>query len=227
MKIAICDDNQNDLHKIEDYCKAFNPDGFCCAFSSSVELLDAFENEYFDIVLLDIEMAPPNGYEAGIKLMEKSRKPLIIFITNTVNYAVCGYEVAFRYLTKPLSYPTFFYVLRDAEKCISTQKILLSCSNKESYLVAYTDICYFESYNRKVSFHLNDETRIIVPGKISDYKKLLDGSYFIQIHKSYCINLNYVDYVKNSHVFLNNGITLPVSRSRQTKFLNALENHFK
>ena len=195
MKIAICDDNQNDLHKIEDYCKAFNPDGFCCAFSSSVELLDAFENEYFDIVLLDIEMAPPNGYEAGIKLMEKSRKPLIIFITNTVNYAVCGYEVAFRYLTKPLSYPTFFYVLRDAEKCISTQKILLSCSNKESYLVAYTDICYFESYNRKVSFHLNDETRIIVPGKISDYKKLLDGSYFIQIHKSYCINLNYVDYV--------------------------------
>ena len=56
MKFALCDDNPNELRQIRDYLLRYNAQANWKGFASSEELLAAFRRDYFDIVLLDIEM---------------------------------------------------------------------------------------------------------------------------------------------------------------------------
>ena len=46
---------------------------------------------------------------------------------------------------------------------------------------------------------------------------------FYLIHKSYLININYIEkYLNEGYVVLSNNNKLPVSRSKRTTFLNSL-----
>lgn len=107
MKFALCDDNPNDLRQIRDYLLHYDAQADWKEFASSKELLTAFQHDYFDIVLLDIEMEDINGYQAAQELNKLPDIPLIIFITQSGAYTIRGYEVAFRYLKKPIEYSDF------------------------------------------------------------------------------------------------------------------------
>ena len=98
MKFALCDDNPNELRQIRDYLLRYNAQANWKGFASSEELLAAFRRDYFDIVLLDIEMEGMNGYQAAEELNKLPDIPLIIFITQSGAYIIRGYEVAFREL---------------------------------------------------------------------------------------------------------------------------------
>ena len=67
MKFALCDDNPNELRQIRDYLLRYNAQANWKGFASSEELLAAFRRDYFDIVLLDIEMEGMNGYQAAAR----------------------------------------------------------------------------------------------------------------------------------------------------------------
>ena len=56
MKFALCDDDPNDLQQIRDYLLHYDAQADWKSFTSSKELLASFQCDYFDIVLLDIEM---------------------------------------------------------------------------------------------------------------------------------------------------------------------------
>ena len=68
MKFALCDDNPNELRQIRDYLLRYDAQANWKGFASSEELLAAFRQDYFDIVLLDIEMEGMNGYQAAEEL---------------------------------------------------------------------------------------------------------------------------------------------------------------
>lgn len=92
MKFALCDDNPNELRQIRDYWLRYNAQANWKGFASSEELLAAFRRDYFDIVLLDIEMEGMNGYQAAEELNKLPDIPLIIFITQSGAYIIRGYE---------------------------------------------------------------------------------------------------------------------------------------
>ena len=93
MKFALCDDNPNELRQIRDYLLRYNAQANWKGFASSEELLAAFRRDYFDIVLLDIEMEGMNGYQAAEELNKLPDIPLIIFITPvSYTHLVAGQE---------------------------------------------------------------------------------------------------------------------------------------
>lgn len=107
MKIAICDDESSDLKLINEYCTQYNPEMVTSCFSSGEALLAAYEKDFYDLLFLDIEMGKLNGLEVGAILAKKPIKPVIVFTTQSLNYAVHGYGIAIKYLPKPISYDTF------------------------------------------------------------------------------------------------------------------------
>lgn len=104
MRIAICDDDQSDLAIIKQYCTQFNPEFSVSAFLCGEDLLRASNDGKFDLIFLDIEMGKLNGLDVGKQLVKLQPKPVIVFTTQSLNYAVRGYGIALQYLPKPITY---------------------------------------------------------------------------------------------------------------------------
>ena len=61
-----------------------------------------------DLILMDIEMTFMDGMSAAEEIRRADPEVLIIFITNSPQYAIKGYAVqALDYILKPLSYYAF------------------------------------------------------------------------------------------------------------------------
>jgi two-component system response regulator LytT len=56
------------------------------------------------------------------------------------------------------------------------------------------------------------ENKHLIRSTIKEFIKKLPGSMFIQIHKSYCINVNHISKIDHSSVWINK-IQLPIGRS--------------
>ena len=114
MRIAICDDEDQERLNIEALVKRYAPELSIVLFSSADELLAAAKTTFFPLIFLDIEMDDTNGFDAAEELMSGSAKPLIVFVTKSTEYTIRGYDVAFHYLVKPLNEAKFHEVLKRA-----------------------------------------------------------------------------------------------------------------
>ena len=65
IKIAVCDDDPLDMEDIRELINTYNSDKTYAvnSYSDSQQFLSVCTSTSFDIVLLDIEMAAPTGYE--------------------------------------------------------------------------------------------------------------------------------------------------------------------
>ena len=120
MKIAICDDDKNELFHIlsllADYQIQKNTDFSYKPFESSMELAtNAAEErqisyrssnaaeERYDIYLLDVVMPGLNGIELAKEIRSSDKAADIIFLTSSPEFAVESYTVkASNYLVKPV-----------------------------------------------------------------------------------------------------------------------------
>lgn len=102
LRIAVCDDEpldlSNTIEMIKEYDKVKMFD--IVPFTRASSLLNAADA--FDIILLDIEMEAPNGYDMARQIADAPAPPVIIFVTKSSTYTLKGYGIALRYLQKPL-----------------------------------------------------------------------------------------------------------------------------
>ncbi len=124
MRIALCDDTAQDLEQLKEYCSQYSALHDIREYASAAELLADYDNFMPKLIFLDIEMEAPTGYDAAMILSARSPKPLIIFVTQTLNYATRGYGIAFRYISKPLDYPAFSRLMQLAEEELLSPLIL-------------------------------------------------------------------------------------------------------
>ncbi len=104
--VAVCDDEKEDLsflvRKITEYDthQLFE----IKTYTDGELLFDELKSQKtsIDLLLLDIEM-PSNGFQLARTLQALPKHPMVIFVTRQHEYAVQGYGIAFRYLTKPLN----------------------------------------------------------------------------------------------------------------------------
>ena len=116
MRIAICDDEDQERLNIEALVKRYARELSIVLFSSADELLAAAKTTFFPLIFLDIEMDDTNGFDAAEELMSGSAKPLIVFVTKSTEYTIRGYDVAFHYLVSSKArfasdYSAVFYIL--------------------------------------------------------------------------------------------------------------------
>lgn len=220
MKFALCDDNPNELQQIRDYLLRYDSQADWKGFTSSKELLTVFQQDYFDIVLLDIEMEGMNGYQAAEELNKLPDIPLIIFITQSGSYTIRGYEVAFRYLKKPVAYSDFVRALSAAVAKCSPKSIPVT-GEYGSTLVRIRDITYIEVFSYKTIIHTR-KNQYQVRTPLKEFEEILRGNGFVRPHNSFLVNLNFVDRIQKTFLFLTDGTEIPISRNRKKVFDEAL-----
>ena len=227
MKIAICDDNIEDLMKIEkllnQYTKLYpNIDFTIEKYSDPSKLYNRIQNkELADIYLLDMIMSEKTGIEIGRQLRKTGCENTIIYITSSEDFALDAYHLhAARYLLKPIRETDFFEALDHALSYSELKKgpVYLVKTRDGLTSTPYSRIEYIENVSRTLDIHLangeNIKSIFIRKSFDDEVGELLCNKNFLQVHKSFVINLKYVKKLLPDSVLMENGKSIPESKRR-------------
>ena len=195
-------------------------------FSDPQDLLDSYRGDY-DIVFLDVEMSPMDGFETAHAIRKLDPDVVLVFATNMAQFAIRGYEVdALSYLVKPVPYFAFAQ---------ETQRSLARASKRvsESFVIpsgtAVTrvdlrEILYIESIKHRVIVHTADG-EIAYLGTLKAVEAELGDKGFYRSNSCYVVNLRHVTAVGATTCTIRGGEELVVSRPRKKGLLTALTDH--
>ncbi|WP_421795368.1 LytTR family transcriptional regulator DNA-binding domain-containing protein [Haliscomenobacter sp.] len=103
---------------------------------------------------------------------------------------------------------------------------IIVCSNN----VKHEDILYYKKEDDYVSFVVNEyekETKLLAFGTLIKYEKLLPYSYFLQVHRSYVVNIIHVLEWTDEHVRLkcNNDLIIKFTNKHRARAIEVLNNY--
>ena len=126
-------------------------------YTSVDELLRDFQKgKEEDIYLLDIELPDGNGLEAAKYIRERGETPLLVYITNYVQYAIAAFEVnTFRYIPKTVLSQKLPEAYQAMQKIFEKRKnqdrqYLIGCSNDKTVKIRCRDIVYLKKESNYV-----------------------------------------------------------------------------
>lgn len=219
MKIAICDDVKEDLDKIEEIIKETRlfKAAECLRFDSGEALLREVEKgEYFDFILLDINMPGINGIETGKQITEIIPSTILIFVTGYIEYALDAFDCnAYHYILKSESYEKFFDVLSKAKARWLSRKKRYSVRTKGGVTyILLEDIKYVEYVDKHLAFH-TDKGVFEERGQIGHLADKLEDFGFIRVHQGYIVNSKHVKSIQKDTVTLTDGTRVMMSMKKR------------
>ena len=222
LSIAVCDDEVveccNMARKIKDILEEMKIPCIVRQFWSGEKLLQALEG--FDIVFLDIIMRDLDGMKTAQIFRKKAFDKILIFVSSSREYVFEAYDVeAFQYLLKPVEGRKLKSVLRKAVLKTErrSQEFIIVSRDRQKKKLFLDDIYYFEIKGRMVDVH-GSEGIVTYYEQIGELEEKLRDKGFFRCHKSYLINLKYVDVYNRQEVILENGETIVIAKRRYEEF---------
>lgn len=229
IRLALVEDDVNYRNQLKEYlaqCEQSMGERFSIReFSDGDEIALNYTPEY-DIILMDIEMKFMDGMMAAEEIRKVDREVVIIFITNSPQYAIKGYAVdALDYVLKPVAYFAFSQRLsRAVERVHSRSRRFLQVNTREgTHKLDVRKLYYVESQGHEQYFHTENGV-LIASGSMQDTEKKLAEDHFFRCNKGYLVNLEHVDTVQGENVLVHGECVL-ISRARRKAFLDALNNY--
>ena len=91
------------------------------------------------------------------------------------------------------------------------------------HFVDVDQIIRCEAQGNYCTIYLNGGKKMVISKTIKHIGELINNSAFIRVHQSHLVNLNYVSkYIrgKTGQLILEDGVSIPVSRSQKENLLN-------
>lgn len=246
IKTLLVDDEFNARELLEKLLSRYFPDKFlvvakCESVADAVIAIEQFQPE---LVFLDIEMPDKNGLQLFKELKKVNFEA--IFTTAHSQYAIDAIkQSALDYLLKPINYLDLLDAIKKYEnkihKTYEFDKIALLVENLNTgntefrkiafptengiELVKINSILYCEADSNYCTIVCLGNKKITLSKTLKYVEELLPSNVFQRIHKSYLVNLNYVNRFTKSNellIELANGETLPVSVRQKENFINAI-----
>lgn len=203
-------------------------------FGDEIEAHNYLCNNKIDVIFLDINMPKMNGFEFLQLFVSRSFE--VIFVTAYEDFGVQALRAkAIDYITKPISVielqSAVKRVIDKIPVVVAKPSNLISISHNDgTSIVNQHDIVYLEADDYLTKIHLINNQKITVSKTIKYFEELLDNQLFFRIHKSYVVNITYIDtYSKQDGGFvkMKYAVTLPISRRKLTQFLDIISQNVK
>lgn len=237
MRIIIVDDEMLARGVVREYLSEHADVEIVAECANGFEAVKAITELSPDLVFLDIQMPKLDGFEVAELAGSKTR---YIFATAFDQYAIKAFEFhALDYLLKPFSQQRFDQALAHARANLgaggeSVEKMVREAAgrNRPVGRVLIRDGAKVHVINAEKIEHVeaqDDYVQIRSEGKsylknqrMSELEEQLDAEQFLRIHRSYIVNITFVDRIeqvtKDSHVaILKDGCRVPISRSGYQK----------
>ncbi len=210
MRCLLIDDEALALDLLEDNLKHVNYMHVAGRCRSAGEALLFLQKEEIDLLFCDIQMAGLNGLQLVKSLV---KKPMIIFVTAYEKFAIDGFELdVIDYLVKPVPMERFLkacqkaYILHElnrksAEQQIVKREYFFLHADYNLVKIGFGDIEYVEGLKDYVKIILINQQRPILSRiSIKALELQLPDEMFFRIHKSYIVNINYVQQIRRGKI---------------------------
>ncbi|EDP97902.1 LytTR family DNA-binding domain-containing protein [Kordia algicida OT-1] len=249
MKAVIIDDEKRARHLLLQLITEYCPQIHQILEASDLALgVSMIKKEQPELVFLDIEM--PN--QSGLDILDYFDEPInfkIIFVTAYNQYAIEAFKIAaIDYLLKPIDTQELknsvlkaqgaietsnltqqFDKLRTSLQQISINKIALEIP-KGIMFASHEDIIYFEADSMYTNVQLKSgKTKTICKPLKHFVSQLKENAMFFKCHRSYLINLKYVDELikeEGDFLLMNNQKRIPISKSKKEQFITIVKETF-
>lgn len=229
--IAVCDDDVMECSriakKIREILAEMKASCTIRQFYSGRELLQSPET--FDIIFLDIIMGDMDGMRTAQTIRERAYDKILVFISSSREYVFDAYEVeAFQYLLKPVEEEKLRRVLQKAVRKTEShsQDFIIISKERQKRKLFLDDIYYFEIRGRLIDVHGAGGV-FSYYGQIGVLEKDLKGKGFFRCHKSYLVNLKYVDVYNRQELVLDHGERLGIAKRRYEEFCQEILKYMR
>ncbi len=216
MRVAICDDNPQDIEKIRRYTLRMVEYAIDYTFYARAEamLAECAKSEKKpDMYILDIEMPGMGGLEVAKEIRKMDSKALIVFLTSYSKYMPDVFEVVtFDFIPKPISEERLRMLFEKAESYLNMTSQNFSFSYRRSrYSLKLDEILYLEKRGRQVAIHTKENV-YQSNMNLSEIWEKLDERSFAAVHGSFIVNLKHIKTFSGGVVILTDDTELTVSR---------------
>jgi DNA-binding LytR/AlgR family response regulator len=185
----------------------------------AVELNNMLKTAQPDLLFIDIEMPHISGLEL---LSSLKNPPKVVVVSAYEQYALKGYELdVVYYLLKPVTFDRFVKAVNKVHDMLAqetkkpTDEFIFIKSDKQYKKVLLSDILFVESMENYVVIY-TEASKEVVYTTLKQMLQSLPEANFLQVHRSYIINVNQVKAVE--------GNTLKVGKHRIPIARNLREN---
>jgi len=215
LRALLVDDEQKNLDGLEfmlhQDCEGIQVSG---KVQSAEEARSFLKSNLVDVLFLDISMPGEDGFQLLSSLTQKSLK--IIFVTAHNDYTMQAIKAsAVDYLLKPVRIEELQAAVEKVKLTVSSpaaleqhhsllkhflethaqapvQKIAVPQLGSIRF-IALDEIISLQADSNYTIIHLKDMQKLVISKTLKDFGDLLDENQFARIHKSYIVNLRYIN----------------------------------
>ncbi|WP_250673392.1 LytTR family DNA-binding domain-containing protein (plasmid) [Paraclostridium ghonii] len=217
-RIVICEDDKLQMENLKNMIT-----NIFYEITNQIEILEfcsgktLLENELegIDIFFLDIQMDSLTGMDVAKKIRERNYSSKIIFITSLIDYIQDGYTVrAYRYLLKPIKLEELKNHILNCIQDITRERNNFIVVERRGYIdkILIDSITYIEVHKKNITIYTLNNF-YCAKNSIEKLEKELGIYNFFRCHKSYLINIKYIDSISKNTIIINDE-KIPISKHR-------------
>ena len=224
--IAVCDDLEEERallgHILQSYAQRKGLSLQLHLFVSGEELLHNVRQVCAcQVLFLDVYMPGISGVEAARRLRAAGCGTSIVFATTSTDHGVDSFEVrASDYLVKPFRQEE---VDRALDWCLEHMpeplRSLSVYAEREPQEFPLASVLYIEVLGHQSHIHTLRQT-VVVRKSLDDLERAVDSPDFFRCHRSFLVNLNFVQDITGSDFRLSDGTLVPISSGNLSKIRN-------
>lgn len=239
MKLStiIIDDEPIALEKMKSYVAKTPFLTLAGEFTNASDALDYLASNPVDLVFTDINMPDLSGMDMASAM---SAHPMMVFVTAYSDYAVDSYRIgAVDYLLKPYTFADFTRAAtRALDRAVGERAEPSGSDNrnpapgplfiKTDYRHVRVDpdtIDYIKGYGEYLQIYVAGARQPLVT--LSSFARIRDSlpESFMQVHRSYLVNMSRVAHVERGRIITGDGAEIPVGDSYKALLADYLDNH--
>ena len=235
IRTIIADDEHLARESLSQLLQAFDTIEIVAECQNGFEVIQTVREKKPDLLFLDIQMPKLDGFDVLELLGDES--PVVIFVTAYDEFALRAFDTfAVDYLLKPVKTERLASALERAEEKFrlsqlerymqmtqkhqtANQPIQRICVREQSvvHIIPATEIMFIEAQEDYININ-SVKGEYLKNDQLSRITALLDERVFCRIHRSYLININFIDRIESLTkdrriVVLKNKKKLPISRT--------------
>lgn len=226
------DDEQKCLDEMARLCRNFSTQHHCqidtVPFLNAEAFLEAFGDNNFSAVFMDIYMDGMDGIAAALKMRRLDKKCVLVFLTSSMDFMPDAFSChAFEYINKPFSPQRIFEVLTDILEVLpSPQKYIEVVSDRKTVRILLDNVASVITDAHYIYIGLTNGEKLRCRMTMTEFVELTGmDSRFLSINKGITVNAEYILEFEDNCCIMENGAQFPVRVRDRLKIEQAARDY--